>query len=560
MFLENGIVSWDQSNFPSRGAAGPPPINDDDCALRAEGSGITMFEKTITIHLLGGSAALEAALRAVPAPTRLHCALRRFPDAEGTDWRACDLLIVDLPDGEALKVLPLADENTEVILCAGAEELAAAPGDRAYADLWVRPVPAFLPARRMETLLRTYWQRFEGALAMHCLDTTINSIPDLVWFKDIRGSHEKVNDAFCRAVGKTKEDVQGRGHYYIWDMDPEEYAAGEYICLESEDEVMRRRETCLFDEKVLSKHGLRRFKTYKSPLFDAKGQIIGTMGVGRDVTDFENITAELEILLRSMPYGILIEGTEGQIIKTNEKVLEYFGLPREAVEGRPYEDWKREYLADAKQDGDELLVMRGSGEDARYFRFCEDMIYDVFQNPAGHLCTLRDVTVEWNLRERLVISSDTDFLTGLYNRRCFYRFIRENRDAQRTSLVYLDLDRFKDVNDAYGHRAGDDALVLAAQTLRESFREGFITRLGGDEFLITLLGPVELEELEKRTKQLLRRMRASFQKDPRFTRLSASAGIAQSDDPAEQIDTLIQRSDAALYAAKQQGRNCLCIH
>lgn len=518
-----------------------------------------LYDGHLTLHILGGSPELEETLRGVSAPERLHCTWARFEDPAEEGWAACDVLVVDLPDGMALDAAARTPEDVELVVCAGQEELAALPRDRRYADLWVRPVPAFLPGMRMETLLCAFKERHDGELAQSCLDTAINSIPDLVWFKDVRGAHEKVNDAFCRAVGKTKEDIQGRGHYYIWDMKPDEYAAGEYICLESEEEVMRRRETCLFDEKVLSKHGLRRFKTYKSPIFDKKGSIIGTMGVGRDVTDFENITAELEILLRSMPFGILIEGTEGQIIKVNDKVLEYFGLKKDEVEGRSYDQWKQEYLAGAAPDGEEMLVARESGGAAKYFRFCEDMIYDVFENPVGRLCTVRDVTVEWNLRERLVISSDTDFLTGLYNRRCFYRYIHENRDTQRASMIYLDLDRFKSVNDAYGHRAGDDALVLAAQTLQDSFREGFITRLGGDEFLITLLGPVELETLEARTEQLLRRMQAAFQKDPRFRALSASAGIAQSNDPGEKIDALIQRADAALYAAKQNGRNCFCL-
>ena len=86
----------------------------------------------------------------------------------------------------------------------------------------------------------------DGYIAQSCLDTVIDSIPDLVWFKDVRGSHEKVNEAFCRAVGKTKENIRGRGHYYIWDMTPKDYAAGEYVCLESEEEVIRKnRPACL---------------------------------------------------------------------------------------------------------------------------------------------------------------------------------------------------------------------------------------------------------------------------------------------------------------------------
>ena len=80
-------------------------------------------------------------------------------------------------------------------------------------------------------------------------DGAIDSVPDLIWFKDVRGAHLKVNNAFCSAVGKTKNDVQGRGHYYIWDLKQEEYEQGEYVCLEMEEIVLRDRKTRAFRRK-----------------------------------------------------------------------------------------------------------------------------------------------------------------------------------------------------------------------------------------------------------------------------------------------------------------------
>ena len=118
----------------------------------------------------------------------------------------------------------------------------------------------------------------------------------------------------------------------------------------------------------------------------------------------------------------------------------------------------------------------------------------------------------------------------------------------------MDLDQFKLVNDTYGHNAGDQALILAARVLKEGFPDGSITRLGGDEFLITLLGPYELSDLQARSERLLRQMEHAFQASPQLRILSASIGIAQTDDPSVKLDTLIQQSDQALYTAKQQGR------
>lgn len=138
--------------------------------------------------------------------------------------------------------------------------------------------------KRFESILQQIRQKKELRRTQIFLNTVIDSTPDLVWFKDVRGSHLKVNDAFCLAVGKSKEQVEGRGHYYIWDIPPDEYAKGEYVCMETEEIVMSRGELCVFDEKVKCRQGLRQFKTYKAPLVGDDGTLLGTVGVAQDVT------------------------------------------------------------------------------------------------------------------------------------------------------------------------------------------------------------------------------------------------------------------------------------
>lgn len=151
-------------------------------------------------------------------------------------------------------------------------------------DIWSLPLTEeelafhFLRWQQNYKQDRDFWQ------TRSFLDATINSVPHLIWYKDKSGAHEKVNESFCRAVNKTMEQIEGRGHYYIWDIEPDEYAKGEYICMESEFEVMNKRETCIFDEKVKIGEDMRLLKTYKSPLFDIDGSVIGTVGVAMDVT------------------------------------------------------------------------------------------------------------------------------------------------------------------------------------------------------------------------------------------------------------------------------------
>ena len=100
---------------------------------------------------------------------------------------------------------------------------------------------------------------------------------------------------------------------------------------------MQRRATCQFTEKVKSQHGMRQFKTYKSPLIDESGEIMGTVGIGHDETDLENMGAELEIILRSMPFAILVWDDKGIIVNANEKFESYFGLRRDEIVGRRHD-------------------------------------------------------------------------------------------------------------------------------------------------------------------------------------------------------------------------------
>lgn len=518
-----------------------------------------MYHCQLTVHVVSPDDRLAQALRRAPVPQRFTCRIEAFSAADGASLTGADILVLDLPGLDPSPILSRLAPEAQVILCVPAGEMAAAQetfGLRC-AGLWLSPVPPAFAADRFGRLLEERRLRKDLRLTQAYLDTAIDSIPDLVWFKDLRGSHEKVNNAFCQAVGKTKRDIQGRGHYYIWDLEPDDYAAGEYVCLETEEEVLRRKETCLFDEKVLSKHGLRQFKTYKSPIFDDTGELLGTVGIAHDVTDLENVCTELEILLNSIPFAILVILDQGTVIDVNDKFTEYFSTPRGDILGQSYQAWKERALSGLKpldaKGYSEVRQTTGDGAE-RILEIHEEPIFDIFETQVGQLCICRDVTVERNLEEQILHNSNTDFLTGLYNRRWFYDYVGKNRADQRVSLIYVDLDQFKLVNDTYGHNAGDQALILAARVLKEGFPDGSITRLGGDEFLITLLGPYELSDLQARSELLLRRMERAFQSSPQLRILSASIGIAQTDDPSVKLDTLIQQSDQALYTAKQQGR------
>lgn len=208
-------------------------------------------------------------------------------------------------------------------------------------------------------------------------------------------------------------------------MTEDEYAKGEYVCLESEESVISAGHTMLFDEKVKTKRGMRQFKTYKSPLFDKNGRIIGTCGVAHDVTDLQNMDTELELFLRSLPFAVVMVDDTGQIIDANDWCQDYFGEEREVIVGQPYEIWKarnlRQITAEAdKTDYFEATCCNHQGQ-KRQLGVREEPCLDIFGNETGLLCLYQDITLERHHEQQIMAAARTDDLTGLLNRRGFYQ-------------------------------------------------------------------------------------------------------------------------------------------
>lgn len=206
-----------------------------------------------------------------------------------------DLLICQGSAAELKQTLPLVAAEAVKVFVAEPKELEQLPKEllAQLDDFWSLPMSDALLEAKIAKLFANIKKEKDYHLTQNYFETLINSIPPLIWFKDIKGAHLKVNDSFCTAVGKEKSDVEGRGHYYIWDLKPEEYAAGEYVCLETEEEVLQAQRTLLFDEKVKTRRGLRDFKTYKSPIYDDNKQLIGTVGCAIDVTDERRLMEKL---------------------------------------------------------------------------------------------------------------------------------------------------------------------------------------------------------------------------------------------------------------------------
>ncbi|WP_245671343.1 sensor domain-containing protein [Pseudobacillus wudalianchiensis] len=197
------------------------------------------------------------------------------------------------------------------------------------------------------------------------------------------------------------------------------------------------------------------------------------------------------------------------------------------------------------------------------YKYMETKISPIFKNGEieSFVLAMRDVTERKESEQMVYHLAYHDTLTDLPNRRLFMQQLRKEIErAKKTSsqfaVMFLDLDRFKFVNDSWGHETGDFILTEAARLIKKSVRTtDLIARLGGDEFTILLRDVQNAEELER----LAKRIQSNFQKplkvaEQQYT-LSCSVGIARFPEHGEQPDELLNKADSALYFVKERGRN-----
>jgi diguanylate cyclase (GGDEF)-like protein len=178
----------------------------------------------------------------------------------------------------------------------------------------------------------------------------------------------------------------------------------------------------------------------------------------------------------------------------------------------------------------------------------------------GAVVTFNDITALREARERVAELAQTDELTGLPNRRAFRtllsRLVAEAQRGRNFGLVLLDIDHFKRINDSFGHQGGDEVLKRVAQTLTRSITGGdFVGRYGGEEFCALFID-ADLA----RANQLAEQLRREIADMPGAPRITISLGVCGSTStfrPDE--DAVIACADAALYRAKQEGRNRVSV-
>ena len=280
----------------------------------------------------------------------------------------------------------------------------------------------------------------------------------------------------------------------------------------------------------------------------------------------------LQQLLEVMPNPVFYKDTLGRYTGCNNAFERYIGIQREQLLGKSVFDISPAELATRYHAADQALfdqpgtqIYEANVQSADKGR--RDVVFykATFNNTDGTLGGLVGVILD--ITERKQAESDAwqhanfDSLTGLPNRRLLYDRLHQElahaqRSQQRLAVMFIDLDRFKEVNDSLGHSSGDQLLIQAAQRIQSLLRESdTVARQGGDEFVVILPQLMSDADVGPLADSILATMAEPFRLGNDEVHISASIGIACYPDDAEHIEALLNCADQAMYDAKNMGRN-----
>lgn len=320
------------------------------------------------------------------------------------------------------------------------------------------------------------------------------------------------------------------------------------------------------------------------PVCDPGGRVTGTYGVTRDITDLMSLRRQIEAILHTSNDAIVMIDSDGNTVLANPAVETLFGYPPESLLGgrfsrliRPQELLTRITTQSGPQDGEAgplvglAVEVSGLRKDGSSFPLELSISKVELESRWFTVAIVRDITERKEAERRLQEMAERDGLTGLFNQSVFPRKLDEalRRATNGKFVVVLaDLDRFKPVNDQYGHSIGDQVLAAVAQRLKECVKkDDLIGRLGGDEFAIGMdmrnLPPVgEIPEImHRRLDEIRRRVSRPYRvKDPSddspvlIEELGISLGYAVLTDDQRTAKDLLRAADQHMYADKVKSR------
>lgn len=284
-----------------------------------------------------------------------------------------------------------------------------------------------------------------------------------------------------------------------------------------------------------------------------KEYLIDIVPIARDLV-FENIYDAAFVL-----------DNNGLIIDYNRSAENILSNNKESIIGKNIKDVLNESSSSIRED-QYLQIVSETTINERVYNIQNIPLTSVKNKSMGYIFLLRDITEYKLMAEELQKLAITDELTGIYNRRKFNEvalreFIRAKRNKTSLSIIIMDIDHFKIVNDTYGHATGDEVLKTVAQSISTSLRSlDIFARYGGEEFIICLpeTSIIQATRVAERIRSCINDLTFHDKKNNQF-KISLSLGVSKIRENSETIEDIIRDADKALYEAKSQGRNRVVV-
>jgi diguanylate cyclase (GGDEF)-like protein/PAS domain S-box-containing protein len=403
----------------------------------------------------------------------------------------------------------------------------------------------------------------------------IDSIPTPMCYVDASARYRYVNDAFLGYIGKSAGEIIGRSVRDVLGDD-------RWALLQPHLERVREGESLAVERLVRFADGRSRWLTVRLTPRIVDGEYLGYYATTSDIHEQKLVEEELRrahtILsahFDNTPLAVIEWDTELRIVRWSGQAEAIFGWQASEALGRSLQSWRLTYEEDAQ--GVERMVRElVSGPEThetllhRNYRKDGSVIWVEWHNSAlrdesGRLVSIlslaQDVSSRIQAEERLQYMATHDGLTGLpnsvlLNDRLVAAITRAGRSGCRVAVMFLDLDHFKDVNDTLGHRVGDLLLKELAGRIRGALRQSdVLARVSGDEFVVVLEEFSDDDAPERVARKLLDEVRRPFHVEGNEIQVSGSLGLALHPHDGTDAETLLKNADAAMYHAKELGRN-----
>jgi|GEM_PF-2476144 len=384
----------------------------------------------------------------------------------------------------------------------------------------------------------------------------------------------RVNQAFCRFLGQREENLIGKLCYEVW---PSPFCQTEQCALRR---IQHQEDCCEGEKDLFLPEETRRCLIKTTANRNQNGILQGVVMAVLDITD--RTRAEEELTLSEERFRSIVENTsdlilaisqDGDILFANQAFQETLGYPPKKISTLQFSDiCHRDFLAHCQSTFQKILNGRVSQSRIEtIFRSVHDHEIQVegtvnIQIDKRHqrkivLGIFRDISLHKSVENQLRTMSVTDELTGLQNRRGFMEeatgiLTEAEEQNDELTLIYVDLDGMKEINDNFGHSAGDQALMDVADVLRTVFRkEDLIGRIGGDEFVILFAPGQDMPETSELGSRLNESAFRICYGRKRPYKLSMSIG-ADTFVPNSGItlEQLLSKADAAMYSVKEKQK------